>query len=538
MKYIKFKKIIKCSKTLINKESLLKDWPLQIQLNGREYTCFSDGDFVILDFGKETSGGIRLFTDTISNNSSVRIRFGESVGEVCSDIGEKGATNDHSPRDFVVKVITLSDLTFGQTGFRFVRLDFSGESWHLRNAVASIDTDTRTEYGYFKSNDVLLNKIWKTASYTLRLNLHNGLFWDGVKRDRLCWIGDSYPEMKASLCLYKSVPEIHNSLQFTIDTTPDDGWMDFSPAYNLWAMLMLADNFKYDGDLEFINKNVSKIITYLNKFDNEINEDGSTHLPFYFIDWPSHYDGGDGDELIKQADEIVGVSYLMELTFARVKELGESINNLEIISLCDKLINKLSKKPLKVKKFKQIAALGVMSGHDDKNNESILMNNGANGLSTFQSYFILSAVSHYGHYKDALDMLKEYYGGMLKVGATTFWEDFELSWLDNASRIDKLPKKGQKDIHGDYGKFCYTGYRHSLCHGWSSGVIAYIVENIVGLKVIDSKTYKLEPRLDGLTNCECKFPTKYGPIIINNSVVDGKLVTEIIKKPVEIQILK
>jgi hypothetical protein len=47
-----------------------------------------------------------------------------------------------------------------------------------------------------------------------------------------------------------------------------------------------------------------------------------------------------------------------------------------------------------------------------------------------------------------------------------------VAWTNNAFRIDELPVAGKKDIHGDYGEFCYKGFRHSLCHGWSSGPAA------------------------------------------------------------------
>ena len=63
---------------------------------------------------------------------------------------------------------------------------------------------------------------------------------------------------------------------------------------------------------------------------------------------------------------------------------------------------------------------------------------------------------------------------MLAVGATTFFEDFDLKWRQHSSVLDELPDIGQKDIHGDFGAHCYVGFRHSLCHGWASGVIAFI----------------------------------------------------------------
>ena len=36
---------------------------------------------------------------------------------------------------------------------------------------------------------------------------------------------------------------------------------------------------------------------------------------------------------------------------------------------------------------------------------------------------------------------------MLDVGATTFWEDFNMEWLPDAGRIDELVPAGKKDIH-------------------------------------------------------------------------------------------
>lgn len=30
---------------------------------------------------------------------------------------------------------------------------------------------------------------------------------------------------------------------------------------------------------------------------------------------------------------------------------------------------------------------------------------------------------------------------MLDLGATTFWEDFDISWKESAARIDEIPQK-------------------------------------------------------------------------------------------------
>ena len=107
--------------------------------------------------------------------------------------------------------------------------------------------------------------------------------------------------------------------------------------------------------------------------------------------------------------------------------------------------------------------------------EKKLVVGGAKGMSTFMSYYILKAVASFDKPK-AIAMMKAYYGAMLDKGATTFWEDFNLEWAENSCRIDEFPKAGERDIHGDFGAYCYKGFRHSLCHGWSAGVIRFIQE--------------------------------------------------------------
>ena len=97
-------------------------------------------------------------------------------------------------------------------------------------------------------------------------------------------------------------------------------------------------------------------------------------------------------------------------------------------------------------------------------------------FSTFMSYFLFKTIAETESPNKAIEMLKEYYGAMLDKGATTFWEDFDVDWVENSCRIDEFPKDGQKDIHGDFGKHCYIGFRHSLCHAWSCGIIKFIKE--------------------------------------------------------------
>ena len=126
-------------------------------------------------------------------------------------------------------------------------------------------------------------------------------------------------------------------------------------------------------------------------------------------------------------------------------------------------------------KSKQVTALKFFATELTDADKARLVEGGAKGMSTFMSYYILKAVASFDKER-AIDMMREYYGAMLDKGATTFWEDFDIAWAENSCRVDEFAVDGQKDIHGDFGAFCYIGFRHSLCHGWSAGVIQFIKE--------------------------------------------------------------
>ena len=127
---------------------------------------------------------------------------------------------------------------------------------------------------------------------------------------------------------------------------------------------------------------------------------------------------------------------------------------------------------------KQAAAVLVESGICDakKTFDEVISVGGAEGLSTFLGYFTLCAIGEAGEFEAGINIKKDYWGSMIEMGATTFWEDFDMRWIENSCRIDQFPAEGQLDIHGDFGAFCYKGFRHSLCHGWSAGVLRFIEE--------------------------------------------------------------
>ena len=163
---------------------------------------------ILVDYGTEIHGSVRLFirgTENPKNKYRVnmRIRLGESAMEAMTDLGVKNTTNDHANRDMVINVGGMSSFETNESGFRFMRIDLLDEEAvvSIKSANAVLIFRDIDYLGSFECSDPLLNKIWDTAAYTTHLNMQEYL-WDGIKRDRLIWIGDMHTEVLTILSAF------------------------------------------------------------------------------------------------------------------------------------------------------------------------------------------------------------------------------------------------------------------------------------------------------------------------------------------------
>lgn len=517
-------------------EKLLQKKELQITTSEPDVTTLRNNQkgknaSIIVDFGKELHGKIRLLTHTLSGSNPVNMRivYGESVSEAMSTIGKKGATNDHSTRDFEFPVPPYSDISFNESGFRFAKIELlsKNSSINIKSITATAIYRDIPYLGTFCCSDETINKIFEVSAYTCHLNMQQYI-WDGIKRDRLVWVGDMHPEMLTVRTVFGPHSIIEKSLRFMRNSTPLPAWMNGMPTYSLWWLHILYDWYLYTGDEEFLNENRDYALRLIEIICKLVNEDGSDNIPSYFIDWPCNG---------KKAG-VSGSRALLAMTLTSAAKLAEIFGNSELSSLCEKKKAYLTATVPKTYGAKQVAAMYSLAGwmNEDKAADEILKNK-AEGFSTFMSYYLLKAASK----KDmpaTLSALKEYYGGMLSVGATTFWEDFDVKWLKNACPLDRVPEKGKKDIHADNGAFCYKGLRHSLCHGWSSAPTAFLAEEVLGIKILEPgcKKIAIKPDLGSLSFAKGTYPTPYGIISVECTSAEGA-VTVSYSAPEEIEVV-
>ncbi len=495
-----------------------------------ESAALKKGGYIIFDFGEELVGRIHLVTGMYDEKAkiSVRIRTGESLAEVCSEIGEHNACNNHSLRDGVYSLLILSDFSTTESGFRFARIDLvEGNETKLLQVFAEKTPNGLTKKGYFHSSDEKLNKIYQTAEKTISLCVRENAIWDGIKRDRLVWLGDSYPEFLSAFYLYGDIPQFRTVLESIKDFK--GMWADGIPAYSAWWILCLAKYLEFTGNREFVETLIPEVEEIVGYFSPIVMDKGeidysksplSTYPPnSYFLDWPTN---GTPDS---ESGWRYFLSYAMKETSKLLSSFGKDG------AKADEIVAKLKSFDYKPSSFKQVNAFSVLSEQGDQEAaKAALKENGARGWTTFLSFAIVEALSKIGEGQFALNCIKEYYGAMLDMGATTFWEDFDLDWLkDNPSRIDEFLQEGRKNIHADYGKFCYTGLRHSLCHGWSTGFVDFFYRYLLGVIPVENgyKTIKIEPHLCGLTSLEGAIPTSFGLIKVKHVARNGEVMTSL-----------
>ncbi|MCF0075145.1 alpha-L-rhamnosidase [Dyadobacter sp. CY261] len=492
---------------------------------------------ILFDFGREIQGGIQIVTDQPADQRPIRIRIrlGESVSEAMSEIDTiQGATNDHAMRDFTIQAPWLGVMQVGNSGFRFARIDLvdADRELQLKELRAIFEYRDIPYLGSFKSSDERLNKIWDTGAYTVHLNMQEYL-WDGIKRDRLVWVGDMHPEVMTINSVFGQNEVVAKSLDHARDITPLPGWMNGISAYSMWWVLIHRDLYKNQGDLEYLRKQQKYLVGLLDQLlertkDNKEALDGTR-----FLDWPS----SENPQGIH-----AGLQAMMIMTFEAGAELCQILDEPAQATRCRAMATQMKMYVPEANGSKQAVALMALAGliPAEKANAEVIGVGECERFSTFYGYYMLQAKAKAKDYTGALNCIRNYWGGMLDMGATTFWEDFDLAWTANAAPIDELVPDGKDDIHGDFGAYCYKKLRHSLCHGWASGPTSWLSEHVLGVSIVEPgcKVIRIQPNLGDLQWVEGTYPTPLGVVKIRHEKQANGSVKSTIDAPKGVKVLR
>jgi hypothetical protein len=444
---------------------------------------FGKGDSFILDFGQHQVGYLKMQIIPVGSPPDaplhIRLTFAEMPVEVSEPfssydgwISSSWLQEETLHVDVLPKKVELPR----RYSFRYVKIEILDTSKKYRVAFKDIYCETVTTGDIKKvtplnHSDLELDQIDQVSIKTLQ-DCMQEVFEDGPKRDRRLWLGDlrlqalaNYKTfknndlVKRNLYLFAAVPneegKVSANLFIAPNLVPDD---TFLFDYSLFFTTTLYDYYIETKDFKTLEGLWSVAYRQVELGLERVDENGNVRDGeswWSFIDWQP--------ELNKQApSQAILIYTLKKIIFladvlgktekVKLEEHLERIIRATFIHLWDE------EKGLFVSgKEKQISWASqvwmALAQILDLNANKKLMNRlletkPAIGMNTpYMYHHLVEALLLVEEKEEAISVLKQYWGGMIRDGADTFWE------LYNPENKEYSP----------YGNHLINSY----CHAWS-----------------------------------------------------------------------
>ncbi len=451
----------------------------------------------LYDFGRELLGYI-----TVQSQEKPLIRAGESEKEALD------VDNTIDEQSFEMEELSNGTWqTKSPLAFRYLYVeDKLKEDIHCKAVFHPV-----AYKGAFACSDSLLTEIWMKSAYTLRLCMHDFLL-DGIKRDRLPWTGDMAMSLLVNAYSFSDPELARRSLvalgRAGIKEQNINGIID----YSLWWIISQDQYQLYFDDAEHLDREWSRMKETLNELSKRCDSDGflmKKENDWLFIDWVDQekwtalqvlwwWAQKSGVKLAERVGDKETASYWSGKSEALKQKLNQMIWS-------EKKQLWLSKNDTAAEITRHPNFLSVVSGLADQNQypgiKALLQDDSVKPVGTpYMAGYEMIALSQLGDVNYMLNHVKDYWGGMIKQGATTFWEAY------NAN-----------DFFAEQYMFYTRPYGKSLCHAWSSGPAAFLPSGLFGLKPLEDgwKKFTIDPNPGNLKWTSVCLPTKYGNIEVD-----------------------
>jgi hypothetical protein len=403
-----------------------------------------------------------------------------------------------------------------QLALRYVRIT-GGTPRDLKVAAVFRPEQYR---GAFACSDERLTRIWMNSAFTLR-SCMNDLMLDGLKRDRLPWVGDQAMNLSVNAYTFADAEIFRRSFTALgrngIEASDINNIVD----YSLWWVIN-QDRFQlYFDDPDYLRREWPRIQTLLNFMESHRTAEGFLQPrkeAWLFIDW-----GVEDNKKFTSVPLQAMWFWALQSGAALADRDGQSEVAVHWRNRAAELAKTLRARAwddaahgwrLYVdqpgKLSRQANVLAVVSGlsTDDERDQikaRLLETYLPPVITPFMASLELMALSQLGVTNAILPRIENYWGAQLDRGATTFWEKYD-------------PAR-PRDLYSMYGR----PFGNSLCHAWGSGPAAILPEEILGIRPLADgwRRFIVDPKLGVLKWAAATVPTPHGDIEV--FVRDGKL---------------
>lgn len=450
-----------------------------------EKIILQKGAPIRFEFSNHQVGYIRFFLEVVGSPLDAPVHLRIKLGEILDEIGED--TKDYQgwlSSSWLQEEYIHVDVAPGwvelprRFAYRYLSVEILNESLKYQIAVTNITSKTVTSAkeeaidALPSDTTPLMKEMDEAAIRTLR-DCMQLVFEDGPKRDRRLWIGDLRLQALTNYYTFKNMDLVKRCIYMFAGVTIGEGRVGacfyIKPKlqvddtvlfdYSLFFISCLYDYYETTKDKSFLAELWTTALRQVELSKERLGEDGllkESEDWWCFLDW--------GDDLNKQAGAQGVFIYTVKqaISLAKVMEDHQALKMLQ--ELCETLtaaaLRKLwdeQKQVFLSGEARQESVVSqvwmLLSGileHETANKliDRLLSNEVLLPLSTpYMYHYYVEALFQYNRKEDAIKVMKEYWGGMLRKGADTFWE------LYNPA----------DDTFSPYG----TKVINSYCHAWS-----------------------------------------------------------------------
>jgi hypothetical protein len=465
---------------------------------------------ILYDFGKE------ITAETI-------VRFKEQVKEITLCYGESRAEALDVELCYLKQHLMPlgnndlfgafeSDMVY-RTKLRAFQYIFIPEG----NIASEIDLEADFKFvdfphtSSFSCSDECVNEIWKVSEETFRLA--SGIFFiDGVKRDRWVWSGDAYQSYFINQYLFFDEDICKRTILALRGNDPIPQHLNTILDYSLYWIISLENYYNMSGDIEFLYMIYPKLQSMMDYCMNQLDEKGFIYgrpEDWVFIDWADIDKEGPISEeqllLARSYEAMITLRKLLGIDAAefedRFTKLKENIWKFYWDKEQGAFIDSYVSGRKKVSRHSNIFAVLFDYTNEEETKSilnNVLLNEKISAITTpYFKFYELEVFAKLDRYDIVMENMKNYWGGMLDKGATTFWEEYK-------------PGESEEQQYGMYG----DKYGKSLCHAWGASPIYLIGRYCMGLRPTKAayENFEISPRLHLFDSFECELPVKGGTI--------------------------
>ena len=445
------------------------------------------GDEFLFDFGEHLVGYVKLELGDIDRPVDAPVRLDLSFAEVPSEIGEgreeAASRGTISPSWIQDETVTIDEVPSvfevpRRFAFRYMRLRVracsNGGRFSLRGvsarAVSSADLSAFRPIPGASPEDDAIDRV---AAATLRDSMQTCLE-DGPKRDRRLWLGDLRLQALANYATFRNYEVVRHSLFLLSECASADG----APAtavferptprssngrrildYTALFPATVLEYMRASGDTEAARRLWPTAKAACETVLSVVDETGLVRADngfWNFIDWQDGFD--------RQASEQGAIVFGLDRAYELARALGREKEVAHLPGIAAKMRTRAvealwdgsrgvwkSGRDGNVSWMSQ-AYMSICGAGTPEMRRGALervtdMPDAVRPRTPYAYHYFVEGLWCAGMKSEALALVREYWGGMVKKGADTFWECYDPS----------------DDMASPYRSILLNSY----CHAWS-----------------------------------------------------------------------